>query len=159
MTIVMLELPPDLYGKLEKVAAQEAKQPAEWTRAVLEERLAAMPAEEGERARAHHALREAGMLVELAAGAAALAATHRAPHGISRQELASESPWRDAASHHRRVGTRGGKSAYGCCARAHACARIPPRSPLACTAYPDRLHPHLRPGQAPLGEVIIEERR
>ena len=68
MTIVMLELPPDLYGKLEKVAAQEAKQPAEWTRALLEERLAATPAEEGERARARHALREAGMLVELRPG-------------------------------------------------------------------------------------------
>jgi hypothetical protein len=68
MTTLMRELPPDLYGKLEKAAAQEAKQPAEWTRALLEERLAALPAEEGERARACHALREAGLLVELRPG-------------------------------------------------------------------------------------------
>ena len=68
MTTLMIELPPDLYGKLEKAAAQEAKKPAEWTRALLEERLAAMPVEEGERARARHALREAGLLVELSPG-------------------------------------------------------------------------------------------
>lgn len=65
---MMIELPPDLYGKLEKAAAQEAKKPDEWTRALLEERLAAMPAAEGERARACHALREAGLLVELSPG-------------------------------------------------------------------------------------------
>ena len=68
MTTLMIELPPDLYHKLEKAAAQEAKKPAEWTRSLLEERLAAMPAEEGERARARHALREAGLFVELSPG-------------------------------------------------------------------------------------------
>ena len=66
MTTLMIELPPDLYRKLEKAAAQEAKKPAEWTRSLLEERLAARSVEEGERVR--HALREAGLLVELSPG-------------------------------------------------------------------------------------------
>ena len=68
MTTLMIELSPDLYRKLEKAAAQEAKQPAEWTRSLLEERLAAMPAEEGERERARRALREAGLLGALSPG-------------------------------------------------------------------------------------------
>ena len=68
MTTLMIELSPDLYRKLEKAAAQEAKKPAEWNQALLEERLAAMPAEEGERERARRALREAGLLGELSPG-------------------------------------------------------------------------------------------
>ena len=68
MTTVTIELPPELYGTLAKAAAQEARKPAEWTRAVLEARLAALPTEEGERARARHALREAGLLVALRPG-------------------------------------------------------------------------------------------
>ena len=68
MTTLMIELSPDLYRKLEKAAAQEAKKPAEWTQVLLEERLAAMPVEEGERERARRALREAGLLGELSPG-------------------------------------------------------------------------------------------
>jgi len=68
MTIVTRALPPARYGTLAQAAAQEARKPAGWTRAVLEARLAALPTEEGERARARHALREAGLLVALRPG-------------------------------------------------------------------------------------------
>jgi len=68
MTTLRIELPPDLYRKLETAAAQEAKKPAEWTRSLLEERLHAIPDKASEREAARHALREAGLLVELSPG-------------------------------------------------------------------------------------------
>lgn len=68
MTTLMIELPPDLYRRLEEVAAHEAKKPAEWARLLLEERLVAVPEEKNEQEKARRALREAGLLVELGPG-------------------------------------------------------------------------------------------
>lgn len=68
MVTLTIELPNDLYHRLEEAATHKAKSPAEWTRSLLEEQLAAIPAEESEGEKARRALHEAGLLAELSPG-------------------------------------------------------------------------------------------
>lgn len=67
MTNLIVELPQELYQKLQEQARQIGKPPeliaGEW----LAERLAAAPAPMSERERAREALRDAGLLVEFTA--------------------------------------------------------------------------------------------
>jgi hypothetical protein len=64
MTNLIVDLPPDIYQKLQEQARQSGK-PAELVaREWLAERLAAAPAPMSERERAREALRAAGLLVE-----------------------------------------------------------------------------------------------
>jgi len=64
MTNLIVELPPDLYQKLQEQARQSGKPPELIAREWLAERLAATSAPMSERERARAALRDAGLLVE-----------------------------------------------------------------------------------------------
>jgi len=64
MTTITVDLPPDIYRKLQEQAQRSGKPPELVAREWLAERLAAPQAPLSERERAREALRAAGLLVE-----------------------------------------------------------------------------------------------
>lgn len=64
MTPITVDLPPEVYQKLQEQARQSGKSAELVAREWLAERLATAPAPMSERERAREVLREAGLLVE-----------------------------------------------------------------------------------------------